>query len=304
MSLPLETVALRYAAPQDVPRMLEIYGWYVENTAAVFEDDVPSEAEFLRRMEQIAKRYAIVVAEENGEIHGFGYVQPLSLGLCSDWSCEICVFVAQDQRRRGIGTMLSNQLIEAEKLSGMQNFYARIPLPAGVDDAHLTIAAKRLSEREGFNAVGRFTKCVCKFGKWYDMLWVEKLVGSHRGVCALIPGSGRFVGSGDEEEAIVQGGAEKVRAVLLGDDSAAIRRLMVCLDGHFDPYYKELLPDEPEICRAVEELLVRTREPDIAEDALDLLRASTAARDFPYLRENLDKVMRFVRADAKALLEE
>jgi phosphinothricin acetyltransferase len=27
--------------------------------------------------------------------------------------------------------------------------------------------------------VGRFYKCGYKFGRWYDMVWMEKLIGEH-----------------------------------------------------------------------------------------------------------------------------
>ena len=297
-------INIRDAAAQDMRRMREIYGWYVKHTAAVFEDDVPSEAEFAQRMKQIAQRYAIIAAEEDGVIQGFAYAQPLSLGLCCDWSCELFVFVAQDQRRRGIGLMLANNLMNIEKLAGVQNFYAKIPLPAGVDDARLTIAAKRLSEKEGFVAVGRFTKCVCKFSTWYDMLWVEKLVGAHKGTSALIPRCGMHIEYGADEEALVQSGADHLRAVLLGDDLRQIRRVLLCLDGYFDPYYNKLLPDEAAICGLLEELLVQTRVPDIAETVLNLLKSSTAAKDYPILRRDFNKVMRFIQADVKYLLEE
>lgn len=27
--------------------------------------------------------------------------------------------------------------------------------------------------------VGRFTQCGYKFGRWYDMVWMEKLIGAH-----------------------------------------------------------------------------------------------------------------------------
>ena len=31
----------------------------------------------------------------------------------------------------------------------------------------------------GFETAGRFHKCGCKFGRWYDMVWMEKLIGNH-----------------------------------------------------------------------------------------------------------------------------
>ena len=34
-------------------------------------------------------------------------------------------------------------------------------------------------KRLGFKIVGRFVKCGSKFGRWYDMVWMEKMTGRH-----------------------------------------------------------------------------------------------------------------------------
>jgi phosphinothricin acetyltransferase len=32
----------------------------------------------------------------------------------------------------------------------------------------------------GFARVGTFRRCGYKFGRWYNMIWMEKLLGEHR----------------------------------------------------------------------------------------------------------------------------
>lgn len=40
----------------------------------------------------------------------------------------------------------------------------------------------------GFAEVGRFHKCGYKFGRWYDMIWREKVIGVHKaGQPSIIP---------------------------------------------------------------------------------------------------------------------
>ena len=34
-------------------------------------------------------------------------------------------------------------------------------------------------EKMGYKLVGRFHQCGYKFGKWYDMIWMEKMLGEH-----------------------------------------------------------------------------------------------------------------------------
>ena len=31
----------------------------------------------------------------------------------------------------------------------------------------------------GFRTVGDFKKCASKFGRWYNMIWMEKIIGTH-----------------------------------------------------------------------------------------------------------------------------
>ena len=47
------------------------------------------------------------------------------------------------------------------------------------DDCYLTNGSPEFHKKLGYHTVGRFSKCGCKFGKWYDMIWMEKLIGEH-----------------------------------------------------------------------------------------------------------------------------
>jgi phosphinothricin acetyltransferase len=31
----------------------------------------------------------------------------------------------------------------------------------------------------GYRLVGTFNQCGYKFGRWYDMIWMEKMIGAH-----------------------------------------------------------------------------------------------------------------------------
>ena len=59
---------IRNARAEDAERRLEIYGYYVENTAITFEYAVPSPEEFKARMERTVRRYPYLVIEEDGKV--------------------------------------------------------------------------------------------------------------------------------------------------------------------------------------------------------------------------------------------
>ena len=52
----MSTVLIRDAKLSDAPRLLEIYSYYVKNTAITFEYNVPSLEEFRHRMKNITLR--------------------------------------------------------------------------------------------------------------------------------------------------------------------------------------------------------------------------------------------------------
>ena len=72
-------VSIRMASVNDAPRLLEIYAYYVEETAISFEYDVPSLQEFQGRIARILQRHPYLVAELDGEILGYAY----AMGICA-----------------------------------------------------------------------------------------------------------------------------------------------------------------------------------------------------------------------------
>ena len=62
---------IRSARPSDAAQILDIYGWYVKNTAISFEYEIPSLGEFTARIEKTLLRFPYLVIEENGKILGY-----------------------------------------------------------------------------------------------------------------------------------------------------------------------------------------------------------------------------------------
>lgn len=71
----MDQVEIRTARLDDAGALLNIYGYYVKNTAITFEYEVPSVDEFRSRMEGILKKYPYLVAVQNGRIVGYAYAR-------------------------------------------------------------------------------------------------------------------------------------------------------------------------------------------------------------------------------------
>jgi phosphinothricin acetyltransferase len=44
-------------------------------------------------------------------------------------------------------------------------------------DEHLTNASQRFHKRRGYRLCATFPQCGYKFGRWYDMIWMERAIG-------------------------------------------------------------------------------------------------------------------------------
>ena len=61
---------------------------------------------------------------------------------------------------------------------GVLNLYARIGYPQK-EDEYLTKNSAQFHAHLGFTLAGTFHNCGYKFGRWYDMIWMEKMIGAH-----------------------------------------------------------------------------------------------------------------------------
>ena len=171
-------MTIRSAAPADAARLLEIYSWYVENTAVSFEYDVPTEEEFRRRIEATLTKYPYLVLEKDGRAVGYAYAGVFKNRAAYGRSCEVSVYLDRDERRKGYGRMLYAALEKELLARGICNMYACIAHPRE-EDEYLTRDSERFHSRLGFVKVGEFHGCAVKFGKLYDMIWMEKMIGEH-----------------------------------------------------------------------------------------------------------------------------
>ncbi len=164
---------------QDAAALLEIYAPYVEQTAISFEYEVPSLAEFKDRIRRISARYPYIKAvDADGKILGYAYAGEFKSRMAYSWDVETTIYIRQKERRRGIGGALYQALEQSLKKMGVCNMNACIAYTAA-PDAHLTNDSMRFHDRMGFALVGTFHQCGYKFGHWYDMIWMEKLINPH-----------------------------------------------------------------------------------------------------------------------------
>ena len=169
---------IRTATVADAGRLLEIYDYYVQHTAISFEYQTPSLAEFTARMERIKRRYPYLVLVRDGRIEGYAYAGPLKERAAYDRCCEVTIYLDRAAQKCGLGRKLYEALEDALRRMGILNLYACIGYPV-TEDEYLTTNSADFHAHLGFVKNGEFHRCGYKFGRWYDMIWMEKLLGAH-----------------------------------------------------------------------------------------------------------------------------
>lgn len=169
---------IRIATENDAEKLLEIYAYYVKNTAITFEYEVPSLDEFKKRIHKTLSKYPYLVSEQDGAILGYAYAGAFKERSAYDWAVETTIYIAKDARKKGLGRELYMALENALSLQNVINLNACIGYP-DVEDEYLTKNSASFHEHLGYRMVGEFHKCGYKFGRWYHMVWMEKFITEH-----------------------------------------------------------------------------------------------------------------------------
>ena len=172
-------MTIRSAAIEDAGRLLEIYEYYVKNTAISFECDVPSLEEFRNRIAYTLGKYPYLLIEEDGVIQGFAYAGIFKERAAYNHCCEVTIYLDCDAKGKGYGRALYEMLEEALRKIGIINLYACIADPI-TEDEYLTRNSEHFHQHMGYTKVGEFHKCGYKFDRWYNMIWMEKIISPKR----------------------------------------------------------------------------------------------------------------------------
>lgn len=174
----MNEIKIRAVRFSDAEALLNIYSHYVENTAVSFEYETPSLEEFSRRIMSTSEKYPYILAERNGKILGYAYAGTFKPRRAYDRCVEVSIYLDINERGKGAGRILYEELENRLSEMGILNLYACITY-CETEDEYLTKQSPLFHSRMGYKRIGHFSKCGFKFGRWYDMIWMEKFIGDH-----------------------------------------------------------------------------------------------------------------------------
>ena len=161
---------IRAANKSDLPRLTEIYNHYVINTAVTFDIEPYTVERRMAWFDQFGSsgRYRLLVAEDGSEILGYAGTTRFRAKAAYDTTVETTVYCASDAANKGAGTKLYGTLFEALAGEDIHRIVAGYVLP--------NPASAALHSRFGFKPVGVFSENGRKFGRYWDVVWLERLL--------------------------------------------------------------------------------------------------------------------------------
>jgi L-amino acid N-acyltransferase len=161
---------IRDATEADLPRILAITNEAIANTTAVWSfAPATLEARTVWLRERQARGFPVLVATDGATVVGFA-----SFGDFRPWegylhSVEHSIYVAPEAQRRGAGAALLAALI------GRAEALGKHAMLGGIEAGNT--ASLALHRRFGFQEVGRLPEVGKKFGRWLDLVFMQKMLG-------------------------------------------------------------------------------------------------------------------------------
>jgi phosphinothricin acetyltransferase len=152
----------------DLPRLTEIYNYYVVNTPITFDLEQQSVERRGLWMDQFAEsgRHRLLVAEVGGAVVGYAGTTRFRAKPGYDTTVETTVYCSPDSAGQGLGRLLYGALFASIAREDIRRIVAGYVPP--------NAASAALHQRFGFQPVGVFPEVGFKFGRYWDVAWLER----------------------------------------------------------------------------------------------------------------------------------
>jgi phosphinothricin acetyltransferase len=164
----MSALQIRAATKGDLPRLTEIYNHYVIHTAVTFDLDPYTLERRAAWFEQFGSsgRYRLLVAEDNSGVLGYAGTTRFRPKAAYETTVETTIYCAPGAVQKGIGSAIYSALFKTLAGEDIRRIVAGYTLP--------NPASAALHARFGFKPVGVFHENGRKFGRYWDVAWLER----------------------------------------------------------------------------------------------------------------------------------
>ena len=162
---------IRPSSEADLAAITAIYRHHVLHGTGTFEVDPPSESDMSgRRADVLSKGLPYLVLEQAGQVLCFAYCNWFKPRPAYRFSAEDSIYLAPEAKGQGWGRALLAELSAQAERAGVRKLIAVIgdSANAGSIGVHRSL---------GFTQVGVLSACGWKFGRWLDIVLMEKTLG-------------------------------------------------------------------------------------------------------------------------------
>ena len=164
----MDAIRIRDATTADLPVIDEIYNHYVLHSTCTYQTEPGTAEERAQWFAAHGPRHPVTVAEIEGRVVGWGSLSKFHPRAAYGNTVEDSVYLHHEARGKGIGTALLADLLERAQRIGHHTVIG------GIDASQA--ASIRLHAKFGFVEAARLREVGFKFGRWLDVVWMQRML--------------------------------------------------------------------------------------------------------------------------------
>ena len=156
-------MTVRKPTRQEIPVLLDIYNYEVENGTATLDINKKTLSEWTEWYDKHnVGNHPLIVAEEKGEIAGYATLSTYREKEAYKSTVELSVYVSPNHRRIGVGTKLMEEILHLARNDESIHTVVSV-ITSG------NAASCRLHEKFGFTFSGTIKEVGIKLGQYVDI---------------------------------------------------------------------------------------------------------------------------------------
>ena len=163
-----KAATIRPATESDLSAINDIYNHYVQHSTCTYQEE-PEPLDSRRQwFSHHGGQHPVIVAEAGGQLAGWGSLSAFHARSAYRRTVENSVYVHHQLHRRGIGSLLLQELIVRARRLGHH------AIIAGIDAEQAASVA--LHAKFHFKKAGHLDQVGFKFGHWLDVVYMELIL--------------------------------------------------------------------------------------------------------------------------------
>jgi L-amino acid N-acyltransferase len=163
-----KAATLRPATESDLVAINDIYNHYVLHSTCTYQEELEPLDGRRRWFSHHGDKHPVIVAEADGQVVGWGSLSTYHARSAYRRTVENSVYIHHRHHRRGIGSLLLQELIVRARSLGHH------AIIAGIDGEQTASVA--LHARFHFEKVGHFKQVGFKYNRWLDVIYMELIL--------------------------------------------------------------------------------------------------------------------------------